>query len=626
MNLVLVLSILLRVVGVGYSLVLLHQSRDRRFLFLTAMLSLMATRQLWTAVTTTKTGLSEVPGLVVSGLALLTVYYLSRYIEEEDRIKASLREVNERLRSFRKAVEHAGHAIFLTDPDGTITYANPAIESVTGYEPDEVVGANPRLWKSGEHDEAFYEQLWQEITSGNVWDGEIVNERKDGDRCWVDMTIAPITGEDGDVERFVAVDTDVTDRKERQLRIEEQNEELTLLNNTNEILRDVNQRLVEATTREEIETAVCECFAREPFSFAWLSSVNLVNGSLDVRTQAGISSAEIETLVTAFNDADGMTPVDRARHESTAVRTVFKTDDDEWQERCRQCGTDAVAAIPLTHRGVTYGTLVVHAETRDAFAAVEGNVLEELGETIGFALNAVQSKRALVTDDVTELEFRVTEADDPLVRLAAELDCELELTRITTDAGQQVEYFSVTGAGADEVTDYVASAPHVTAAQIIRDHADGCIVRFVVDDTAVVSALAEYGTAVRSFSVTPSEGRLSVDLPSDGDPRTLLDALRDSRPGIELVARREHEQPQSVTVDTVDALTEDLTDRQQESLRTAHEAGFFAWPRETNGDDVAELLDISQSTFLQHLRTAERKVFDELFETTAATNVGETIP
>ncbi len=587
------------------------------------MLALMATRQLWTGLTVTSTGLSEVPGLVVSVLALLTVYYLSQFIDEEARIKSSLRDVNEQLRSFRKAVEHAGHAIFLTDPDGTITYANPAIEQVTGYEPDEVIGANPRLWKSGEHDEAFYERMWGEITSGNVWDGEIINERKSGDRCWVDMTIAPITDDQGEVERFVAVDTDVTERKERQLRIEEQNEQLTLLNNTNEILRDVNQRLVEATTREEIEAAVCECFARPPFSFAWLSSVNLVNGSLGVRTQAGVSSAEIESVVEAFNDADGMTPVDRASHDSTAILAAVDETADGWHERCRQCGTNAVAAIPLTHRGVTYGTLVVHAADRDAFAAIEGEVLAELGETIGYALNAVQSKRALVTDDVTELEFRVTETDDPLVRLAAALDCELELKRITTDAGEQVEYFSVTGASAADVTAYVETAEHVTTAQVIRDHDDGCIVRFVVDETAVVSAVAEYGTAVRSFSVTPGEGRLCVDLPSDGEPRTLLDALRDGRPGIELVARREREQPQTASDDEAGPLPDGLTDRQQEALRTAHDAGFFAWPRESSGDDVAEMMDISQSTFLQHLRTAERKVFDGLFETNDATTVGE---
>ncbi|MFB6159670.1 MAG: PAS domain-containing protein [Haloferacaceae archaeon] len=192
-NAVILASIALRLVGVGYSGLLLFRSDDRRFGFLTVMLALMATRQVLSAQSTT-TPLEELPGLVVSVLAVLTVYYLSSYVDEE-------RRITERLEGFRKAVEHAGHAIFLTDTDGTIEYANPAVESVTGYEPAEVVGENPRLWKSGEHDEAFYAEMWEAITSGTVWDGEIINRRKSGSLCWVDMTIAPVTDEEGTVDR-----------------------------------------------------------------------------------------------------------------------------------------------------------------------------------------------------------------------------------------------------------------------------------------------------------------------------------------------------------------------------------------------------------------------------------------
>ncbi|AQL42413.1 hypothetical protein BV210_06660 [Halorientalis sp. IM1011] len=611
MNAVLAVSILLRLFGTSYSLVLLYRSRDRRFAFLTAMLALMTTRQLWTAQTT-RTGLEELPGLVVSGLAVLTVFYLSQYVEEEDRVTTSLQRANERLRSFRKAVEHAGHAIFLTDPDGTITYANPAIEDVTGYTPAEVVGENPRLWKSGEHDADFYAEMWGEITAGNVWDGEIVNERKDGEQCWVDMTIAPISDDEGDIERYVAVDTDVTDRKRRELQICEQNAELVLLNNTNEVLRDVTRRLVEATTREEIERAVCETFASPPFSFAWIGSVNMVNDSLEVRDWEGADATRVRALADAFTETPDATPIDRAHHEGTAVTTAGS--DADW---CPDCERTALAAIPLVHRGVSYGVLVVHATDADTLEAVDTDVLAELGRTIGYALNATASRQALVSDDVTELEFRVSDTDDPLVELARSLACDLELQRVSPDGDELVEYFSITGATADDVTAHVASTDRITDGEVLRAHDDGCVVRFVVDETAIVSTLTDHGgAAIRSFSLSADDCRLRVELPSHADPRALVDALQRHHPGIDLTARREREQPQDPGETLRESITASLTDRQQEALRTAYDSGFFAWPRDSSGEDVAATMDINQSTFHQHLRAAERKVFDELFDRT----------
>jgi len=86
MNWIIALSIGLRLLGVGYSVLLLARTRDRRFGFLTLLFSFMTLRQLLTAQTAS-TGLEELPGLVVSALTLLTVYYLSEYVTEEDALK-----------------------------------------------------------------------------------------------------------------------------------------------------------------------------------------------------------------------------------------------------------------------------------------------------------------------------------------------------------------------------------------------------------------------------------------------------------------------------------------------------------------------------------------------------------
>ncbi|MFB6079100.1 MAG: PAS domain-containing sensor histidine kinase [Halarchaeum sp.] len=123
-------------------------------------------------------------------------------------------------RAFREAVEHAGHAIYWTDTAGTIEHVNPAFEEQTGYTAEEAVGSNANILQSGVHGERFYERLWDTILSGDVWEGEITNERKTGERYVVKQTISPVTDESGDIVRFVAVNEDVTDLRESRARLE----------------------------------------------------------------------------------------------------------------------------------------------------------------------------------------------------------------------------------------------------------------------------------------------------------------------------------------------------------------------------------------------------------------------
>jgi len=121
------------------------------------------------------------------------------------------------LRRFRRAVESAGNAVFITDTDGEIEYVNPAFAEITGYDRSDAIGETPRLLDSGEMPEEYFENLWATILAGESWEEEIVNRRADGDLYHAKQTIAPITDGDGDeIEGFVAVQIDITERKERE--------------------------------------------------------------------------------------------------------------------------------------------------------------------------------------------------------------------------------------------------------------------------------------------------------------------------------------------------------------------------------------------------------------------------
>ena len=117
-----------------------------------------------------------------------------------------------RLRS--AALEAAANAIAITDHQGTIEWANPAFAALSGWSLEEAIGKNPRdLVKSGEHDTAFYRQMWDTLLAGRVWRGEIVNRRKDGALRTEEMTITPVRDQRGAVSHFIAIKQDITDHK-----------------------------------------------------------------------------------------------------------------------------------------------------------------------------------------------------------------------------------------------------------------------------------------------------------------------------------------------------------------------------------------------------------------------------
>ncbi|MGO8880995.1 MAG: PAS domain S-box protein [Desulfomonilaceae bacterium] len=124
------------------------------------------------------------------------------------------RKAEETQRRLATAIDQATEGVVITDPKGTIHYVNPAISKITGYSPQELIGANPRILKSGEHDSTFYRQLWDTIKSGATWSGRFINRKKKGRLYYEDATISPVKDTSGKITNFVAVKRDVTERLE----------------------------------------------------------------------------------------------------------------------------------------------------------------------------------------------------------------------------------------------------------------------------------------------------------------------------------------------------------------------------------------------------------------------------
>ncbi len=146
------------------------------------------------------------------------VTYLGKpSIQSVIRNVTSRRLVERQLNLQSVALNTAANGIVITDAAGSVVWANPAFESLTGYSMEEAFGKNMRdLIKSGKQDAEFYKQMWETITAGRVWRGELMNKRKDGTLYPEDMTIAPVREGHGTITHFIAVKQDVTVRKSLQ--------------------------------------------------------------------------------------------------------------------------------------------------------------------------------------------------------------------------------------------------------------------------------------------------------------------------------------------------------------------------------------------------------------------------
>ena len=128
----------------------------------------------------------------------------------DTQVRRQRREGQAHLRRLATAIDQADEVIVITDADGTIEYANPAFERTSGYTCEEAIGQNPRLLKSGRHDEAFYQDLWRTIAEGGTWRGRFTNRQKDGELYQEDAVISPVRGSDGSIVNYVAVKRDIT--------------------------------------------------------------------------------------------------------------------------------------------------------------------------------------------------------------------------------------------------------------------------------------------------------------------------------------------------------------------------------------------------------------------------------
>ncbi|WP_251330236.1 PAS domain S-box protein [Haloplanus pelagicus] len=415
-------------------------------------------------------------------------------------------------------------------------------------------------------------------------------------------------------------------------RLRTQTERAERLDRIATLTQQVEAAITDASGVTEVECAVCDRLADAgPYECAWIGGVEVgadrltprVTAGTETETGTGTGTGTGLSTTTAGPDPHPAVAAWRADEMQVAESLVADGPSGDWRRDALAAGVQSICAVPLTYDGITHGVLAVGASAPNAFAEREREVLDQLGTSVGYALAAIERRRALESDETVELVFR--DADRaavtlPFVRAARAADCRVFHERTVTRDGSVSVFFTFEADRDDVVT--VADRTLPGEVSVVTDDADSTLVE-VRTDSWFGSPLAEYGAVLRRATATPDGTTIVVEVSAQADVRSFVDRLRELAPSVELVAKRQHQRQERTPTELRDRVTERLTDRQREALTTALSAGYFEWPRENDGREVAERLGITQPTLNKHLRLAERKTFSLLFDTATLDAGGE---
>jgi len=405
------------------------------------------------------------------------------------------------------------------------------------------------------------------------------------------------------------------DIRKRDRELAERAEEIEQFEEVLSCIRDINQLLVRAETRNEIEASICTRLSQmEPYIFAWIGTVPPETTTIEPQTWAGNENGYLDNISLSV-EVDEPAAVAAMTGEPTTITNVTDhLQDESWAREAAKRDFQSAMAIPLIYGETSYGVLTVYANDPDTFEGVVQSVLLELGEIIAYSINSVETKRGILAERVTELELRIGAPETFLNRIAAVTDQQVSYREITPGVGETARVlFALSDPPVEEILALESEFITVESLTHIERGAEQ-LFRATLSGPTVGATVLECGGIPHEVVASAGETNVIVRVPQELDVRVFLDRVCAQYPDTELVSRRDIDHQTEARTHIRATFEEGLTERQREVLLTAYESGFFESPRQTTGAELAGLLDISQPTITHHLREAQRRLFAALFE------------
>ena len=211
---------------------------------------------------------------------------------------SELKFMEDVLRKFSQAIEQSPVSVVITNDQGLIEYVNPKFCELTGYDPSEVIGQNPRILKSGQTPPAEYCALWQTITAGREWVGDFLNKKKNGELFWERAHLSCLKDTSGKITHYLGIKENITDRKLAEKALQE----------ANQLLQAATERANEMADHANAANAAKSEFLAN-MSHEIRTPLNGVLGMLELLLDAGLSDEQARYAQIAQNSSQSLLEV-----------------------------------------------------------------------------------------------------------------------------------------------------------------------------------------------------------------------------------------------------------------------------------------------------------------------------
>ena len=350
-------------------------------------------------------------------LHLVLVHDITHHINTENQLS-----------KLSEAVEQSPNIIIITDAMGNIEYANPQLTRITGYSPREVIGKNPRIFKSGRTERVLYRDLWNTILNGKIWSGAFQNRKKSGELYWESVNVSPVFNKHGVITNFVAIKTDITEAKKQE-------EELYTVNRTLRAIRHTNNAIFSSKNEAGFMDTVCKVIVKDcGHLIVWIGLIKNDNPATLTPTAVSVVSKEVlQTSKVSWEEVRlGKGPAASAVLTGEPAFCKDMYNDPVYRpvlfEFVKQTCSSAIA-LPLKTNGKIIGAISIYAKEFTTFSDDELKLLSELADDLARGISFIRMRNKLDTTD-KRLRHEIQQKEQVEQLLRDSLNKEKELNKL----------------------------------------------------------------------------------------------------------------------------------------------------------------------------------------------------
>ena len=374
----------------------------------------------------------------------------------------------------------------------------------------------------------------------------------------------------------------------------------------------IQDRVSQADTRGELDTAVCEELATPALiDFAWIGRPRATETALTVTASAGDGEQYLDTVRSAHGACSlpaHIAATEREPFSSNAISQHVRETD--WAKEALSCGYSAVLSVPLVHDDVLYGVLTAYSADEDAFDEMYTNLLTDASSLLVNYTRVLDQRPLGANHTPTTVTFELADDSDPLQRLAAATSSEIRLKTIVRATDDTVTVVAaVTDGDRQAVCEYASTATGINSATPFGTD-DSQQLLLELPRPFFATAVEQYGGQLLTATATPASTRIQLRITSGVPRRPLFEYITTQFEDAELIAQEERPAAAMDDTDTLDELTE----RQREVLNAAYYGGYYETPRQVTGEELAASFDISSPAVYKHLQAAHKKLLRQTLD------------